>query len=59
MPSPSGWETCFPLLCPFSHLLRGAGPFSVACDWPFLKSVICEKANFNFVICDRGIFFDV
>ena len=27
----------------------GAGPFSVTCDWPFLKSVIC----------DRGIFCDV
>ena len=37
----------------------GAGPFSVTCDWPFLKSVICEKAKFNSVICDRGIFCDV
>ena len=36
-----------------------AGPFSVTCDWPFLKSVICEKAKFNSVICDRGIFYDV
>ena len=23
----------------------GAGPFSVTCDWPFLKSLICEKAK--------------
>ena len=37
----------------------GAGPFSVSCDWPFLKSVICEKTKFNSVICDRGIFCDV
>ena len=37
----------------------GAGPFSVTCDWPFLKSVICVKAKFNSVICDRGIFCDV
>ena len=29
----------------------GAGPFSVTCDWPFLKSVT--------VVCDRGIFCDV
>ena len=36
----------------------GAGPFSVTCDWPFLKSVICEKAKFNSVICDRGIICD-
>ena len=28
-------------------------------DWPFVKSVICEKAKFNSKICDRGIFCDV
>ena len=39
--------------------MRGAGPFSVTCDWPFLKSMICEKAKFKSVICDRGIFCDV
>ena len=37
----------------------GTGPFSVTCDWPFLTSVICEKAKFESVICDRGIFCDV
>ena len=40
------------------HPGGGAGPFSVTCDWPFLKSVICEKAKFNSVICDRGIICD-
>ena len=36
-------------LLPDVLLRRGGGgrtgPFSVTCDWPFLKSVICEKAN--------------
>ena len=31
----------------------------MTCDWPFVKSVICEKAIFNSVICDRGIDCDV
>ena len=42
--------------------MRGVGrgrTISVTCDWPFLKSVICENVKFNSVICDRGIFCDV
>ena len=42
----------------FQTQTGGTGPFSVTCDWPFLKSVICEKAKFNSVICDRDIFCD-
>ena len=41
----------------------GAGPFSVTCDWPFLKSVICEKQDLTlrfvtevfYVMCETQI----
>ena len=39
-----------------------AGPFSVMCDMPFLKYVMCKKkeeAKFNSVICNRGILCDI
>ena len=32
----------------------GARGISVTCDWAFLKSVICEKAENKSVTCDRG-----
>ena len=37
----------------------GRRQFSVICDWPFLKIVICEKAKFNYVIFNRGVHCDV
>ena len=37
----------------------GARGISVTCDWAFLKSVICQKAENKSVTCDRGIVFSV
>ena len=48
------------VVCTYALVFRGGtGPFSKMCDWSFLKYAICEKAKFNFVICDRGIFCDL
>ena len=34
----------------FTNIIEGGRTLFMTCDWPFLKSVICEKANFNSVI---------